>query len=294
VGFVDVNGLRLCYESSGDPADPTLLLIHGHGAQLIAWDDRLVGALVGLGLHVIRFDNRDAGLSTHLSWLPAPDVFSIAGGDLSTLPYAIEDLADDAAGLLEAVGHPTAHVLGISMGGMVAQSLAIRHPDATLSLTSVMSSPDPLHVGSPTDEVMATMFEEGATTRAGVVDQALASWRRTGSPRLGIDEAWVADHVGRAFDRSFDPDGVTRQFAAIVGSPDRRPGLAQVTVPTLVVHGDADPIVTVPGGAATAGAVPGATYVVVEDMGHDLPQAMWPQLLESVAAVTGVSEPSRR
>jgi len=281
-----VNGLELYYELRGPPSGVPLLLIHGHGAQVVAWHEGLLDALVERGFLVIVFDNRDAGLSTHLDGLSAPDILAIADGDHSSVPYTIDDMADDAAALLSSLDIDAAHVLGVSMGGMIAQSFAIRHPAATRSLTSVMSTPDPLRVGSPTAEVLATMFDEGATTRQGVIDQALASWRRTGSPRLGVDEAWIADSVGRSFDRSFDPDGVVRQLGAIVGSPDRRPGLEQVTAPTLVVHGAIDPIVTIGGGEATAKAVPGATLLVFDDMGHDLPQAVWPEFLDAVVAVT--------
>ena len=283
---VTANGISLCYETRGDPADPPLLMVHGHGAQLVAWHAELVDALSSLGFYTVIYDNRDVGLSTHLDDLAVPDVLSIAGGDLSTLPYRVEDMADDGAALLGALGLGPAHVLGVSMGGMVAQAIAIRHPAATRSLTSVMSSPDPLRVGMPTQEVLDRMFEPAATTREGVIDQALESWGRTGSPALGIDEPWIRESVGVAFDRAFYPDGVTRQFAAIVGSEDRRPGLGTVAVPTLVVHGAIDPLVTLGGGEATAAAVPGARLLVIEDMGHDLPRAVWPRFLSAVAEVT--------
>ena len=289
---VRANGLELCYEVDGDDDGVPLLLIHGHGAELIAWHAELVAALVERGFRTIRFDHRDAGLSTHLDALADPDVFAIAFGDATTVPYRIDDLADDADALLEAIGVDRAHVLGVSMGGMVAQALAIRHPERTLSLTSIMSTPDPVNVGQPSDDELEHMLAHGATTRQGVIDQALVSWRRTGSPALGIDETWVIDVTGRAYDRSFDPRGTLRQFGAIVGSADRRPGLAGVTVPTLVVHGRIDPICTLPGGEATAAAVPGATLLVIDDMGHDLPKAVWPEVLDAICAVTGVGAAS--
>jgi pimeloyl-ACP methyl ester carboxylesterase len=291
--LVETLGVTLCYETAGDPAGPALLLIHGHGAQLVAWHDGLVADLVERGFFTIRYDHRDAGLSTHLVDAPAPDLGAIFWGDTTTMPYAIEDLADDAAGLLDALAIDAAHVLGVSMGGMVAQSLAIRHPSKTRSLTSVMSTPDPLRVGTPTDEVAATMLEPGPTDRDGVVEQALQSWRRTGSPALGIDEEWVAETTALAYDRCFDPDGVTRQFAAILGSPDRRPGLGGVAVPTLVVHGAIDPIVTLPGGEATAAAVAGSRLLVIDQMGHDLPRVVWPEVLDAVCEVTGVAAAAR-
>ncbi len=264
---------------------PALLLVHGHGAQLIAWHDDLVQAFVDLGCYVVPFDNRDVGLSTHLGHLGVPDVVAIASGDRSTVPYLVDDMADDAAALCEALSLDGVHVLGVSMGGMIAQSFAIRHPDATRSLTSVMSSPDPLRVGTPSAATQAMMLEPPATTREEVVARSLESWRRTGSPALGLDEAWISDHVGRQFDRSFDPAGTARQFAAIVASPDRRPGLATVTAPTLVVHGAIDPLVTLEGGEATAEAVPGARLVVIDQMGHDLPRSVWPEVLGEVGAL---------
>jgi pimeloyl-ACP methyl ester carboxylesterase len=288
VPTVEANGLELYYEVHGEPAGAPLLCIHGHGAQVVAWHGELVAALVGRGFRPVLFDNRDAGLSTHLDELPAPDIFAIAFGDLTTRPYTIEDMADDAAALLAALDIDTAHVLGVSMGGMIAQALAIRHPGVTLSLTSIMSTPDLLRVGAPTDAELEAMFHEGATTRQGVIDQALASWRRTGSPSLGIDEAWVIESTGRAFDRAFDPAGALRQTAAVVGSPDRRPGLAGVRVPTLVVHGAIDPIITPGGGEATAAAVPDARLIMVEHMGHDLPKVVWPRVLDAIASVTCV------
>jgi len=289
---VTANGLELYYEVRGAPSGVPLLLIHGHGAQVVSWHEALIDAFVERGFRPIVFDNRDAGLSTHLDQLPEPDAFAIAFGDLTTRPYAMEDMADDAASLLGALGIEAAHVFGVSMGGMIAQAFAIRHPGATRSLTSVMSSPDPVHVGLPTPEELEHMLEPGATTRQGVIDQAIASWRRTGSPSLGIDEAWVVRTTGLAFDRSFDPGGVLRQFAALVGSPDRRPGLGGVRVPTLVVHGTIDPIVTPEGGEATAAAVPGARLLMIDDMGHDLPLVVWPRVLDAVCAVTGVGAAS--
>ena len=278
------NGIETYYEVHGDAANPPMLLIHGHGAQLIAWHADLLAQLVDLGLYVITFDNRDAGWSSHLDEAPVPDPAAVVAGDAAA-PYTVEAMADDAARLLDALGIESAHVFGVSMGGMIAQAFAIAHPQRLRSLTSVMSSPDPVRVGTPSPQTLELMLEPGATTRQGVIDQSLRSWRLTGSPELGLDEAWIADVSGRQFDRAFYPDGVARQFAAIVGSPDRRPGLAGVTVPTLVVHGAVDPLVTIDGGKATAEAIPGATLLVIDKMGHDLPRAMWPQLLDAVGGV---------
>ena len=246
--IVRANGVDICYEALGDPADLPVLLIHGHGAQLVAWHEDLVKFLVALGFYAITFDNRDVGRSTHLTDVPAPDVFAIVGGDLATMAYSIEDMADDAAMLLGSLGVGPAHVLGVSMGGMIAQSFAIRYPELTKTLTSVMSSPDPVRVGTPAPEVIEHWFDPAPTTREGIIELALSSWRET-------------------------------------GSPDRRPGLGGVTAPTLVVHGAIDPLVTIEGGVATAKAVPGAELVVVDKMGHDLPRAVWPQFLDAFASL---------
>jgi pimeloyl-ACP methyl ester carboxylesterase len=281
-----IDGIELCYELAGERGEP-LLLIAGHGAQLIWWHEALIAGFVERGFLPILFDNRDAGLSTHLPELEVPDVGAVAFGTVPP-PYTIEEMAADAARLLGHLDIDAAHVLGVSMGAMVAQALAINHPSCTRSLTSVMSTPDPVHVGGPTLEVLESMGEPSATTRAAYVDQTFASWQRHGSPLLGIDEAWVRDMNGRTFDRAFDPDGVARQLCAIVGSKDRRPGLAGVHVPTLVVHGAIDPVLQLEGGEATAKAVPGATLLVVDDMGHDLPEAMWPRFLDAVAATAGL------
>jgi pimeloyl-ACP methyl ester carboxylesterase len=281
------DGIELCYEIVAERGEP-LLLIAGHGAQLIWWHADLLDGFVARGFAPIVFDNRDAGLSTHLTELAVPDLVDVVSG-VTAPPYTIEDMAADGDRLLRHLGIDAAHVLGVSMGGMVAQSFAINHPNRTKSLTSVMSSPDPLHVGTPTPEVLAEMAEPGPTTRADYLDRSLRSWRAHGSPKLGIDEAWVLDMSARSYDRAFDPAGVARQAAAIVGSPDRRPGLGAVTAPTLVVHGTIDPVLQLEGGEATAKAVPSATLLVIDDMGHDLPESVWPKVLDAVAANAGLS-----
>ena len=284
---VRANEMQLYFEVQGNPDDPALLLVAGHGAQLLWWHPELVAAFVDRGFFVIRLDNRDVGLSTHLDGAPVPNVWEVALGDHDDVAYRIEDMADDAAGLLDALGVGRAHVLGISLGGMVVQSLAIRHPDAVASLTSVMSTPAPLEIGRPTDEVIERWLEPSATTRDGYVQRTLDNAQRNGSRALGIDAAWLADYAGREYDRSFDPDGVDRQLAAVVASTDRRPGLRGVVAPTLVVHGAIDPVITLSGGEATAEAVPGARLVVVDQMGHDLPRSIWPALVDDVALLSG-------
>lgn len=284
---VKSNGITIEYESAGDPADPTLLLIMGLGAQLVAWDEALVGAFAAKGFHVLRYDNRDVGLSTWLDDAGTPDILGLFSGE-SRPPYTIEDMADDAAGLLDALGIAAAHVLGVSMGGMIAQSLAIRHPDRVRTLTSVMSTTGDPSVGQPHPHAIDALLAPTPVDRDGAVEAALASWRVIGSPGFPLDEDGLAASAALAYDRAFHPDGTVRQLAAVLGSPDRTPGLATLAIPTLVIHGDGDPLVDPSGGKATAAAVPGATLWTIPGMGHDLPREIFTELVERVAVHCGL------
>ncbi|WP_043630201.1 alpha/beta fold hydrolase [Nonomuraea candida] len=276
---VAANGIHIAYESFGSPSGRPLLLIMGLGAQLIQWDEGLCELLVERGHHVVRFDNRDAGLSTHLHehGVPAPG---------TPPPYLLDDLADDAAALMDALGWPAAHVVGASMGGMIAQTLAIRHPARVLTLTSIMSTTGP-SVAPPTEAASAVLFRKPAADRRQAMEQAVSTWSVIGSPGYELDREKVAELAGLAYDRCHDPAGVARQLAAIMASGDRTEALAGVRVPTLVVHGEADALVPVAGGRATAAAVPGARLVTYPGMGHDLPRALWPDLVAEITKLTG-------
>ncbi len=280
--FAGANGLALCYEELGEPEDPTLLLVMGLGAQLVAWPDALCDGFAARGFRVVRFDNRDAGRSTHLHDAPRPDVRAALRGDVSSAAYTLSDLAGDTAGLLDALQVERAHVLGASMGGMVAQVLAIEHPERVASLTSVMSTTGSRGVGGATSEALAVLTQPPVRSREEYVEQSIAGSRIIGSPGFEIDEDAARQRVGLAFDRGYDPLGVGRQLVAVLASPDRTTGLAGVAVPTLVWHGDADPLIDVSGGRATAAAVPDAELEVVEGMGHDLPVQIWGPLVERV------------
>jgi pimeloyl-ACP methyl ester carboxylesterase len=279
------NGIEIAYETFGDRDHPPLLLVMGLATQMLAWHDDFCQALVESGFFVVRFDNRDIGLSTHLHDAPPPDVLAALTGDHSSASYRLEDMADDSAALLDALEVDSAHVVGASMGGMIAQTMAIRHPSRVRSLTSIMSTPSP-HIGAATQEAIAVLLSAPATSREEAVQRALSTYEVVGSPGFPTDEQWLADVAGRAYERAHDPKGVGRQLVAIHASGDRTEALAEVSAPTLVVHGTADPLVQLPGGEATAKAVPGAELMVLEGMGHDLPRALWPQIVGAVAEIS--------
>ncbi|GII28906.1 alpha/beta fold hydrolase [Planotetraspora mira] len=280
------NGIEICYETFGEPGGRPLLLVMGLGMQMIGWDEDFIGLLVDNGHHVVRFDNRDVGLSSHMP--EAPDLMAALGGDTSGAGYLLADMADDAAGLLDVLGWASAHVVGASMGGMIAQSLAIRHPGRVRTLTSIMSTTGP-GVGQPTEAAMAALLTPPSPNREAAAERALASWRVIGSPGYAMDTERVARVARESYDRAYDPQGVARQLTAILASPDRAEGLRGLTIPALVIHGEDDPLVTPPGGAATADAIPGAKLLTFPGMGHDMPRELWPVFVEAITELTGRS-----
>ena len=271
------NGIELTYESHGDPSAPTLLTIHGLGAQLTDWRPGFAEGFVDQGFHVVAFDNRDVGRSTWFDDAGEPELGALLADPSVPVPYLVADMAADAVGLLDALGIGRAHILGVSMGGMIAQQVAIDFPDRTRSLTSIMSTPSP-RVGPPTPEASAALLVAPAEGREAVIEQSVAGSRVVASPGFPFDEAGLRARAGVHYDRGHHPVGAARQLAAILASPDRTEGLHGVTVPTLVVHGADDPLVTLPGGLATAAAVPGADLWVIEGMGHDIPAEILPEL----------------
>jgi pimeloyl-ACP methyl ester carboxylesterase len=282
---VSANGIEIAYDTFGAAEARPLVLIMGLGTQLINWDEEFCEALAAAGHFVVRFDNRDAGLSTHLHEAGAPDLVAALGGDVSGAPYRLADMADDTAGLAEALGLEGVHVLGVSMGGMIAQEFAIRHPGRTLSLTSIMSTPSP-EAGPPTERALGTMLTPSPPDRASVIRRALEAWKVLGSPGYPMDEKRVTRVAGESFDRSFDPPGFGRQFAAILASGDRTAALRELSVPALVIHGEDDPLVRLSGGVATADAIPGARLLTFPGMGHDLPRPLWPEIVGAVTELT--------
>ncbi|MFC1418186.1 alpha/beta fold hydrolase [Streptacidiphilus cavernicola] len=278
--------VELEYETFGDPADPTLLLVMGLGSQLTAWPVGLCELLVAHGFHVVRFDNRDCGLSTFADADRQPDLGAILHGDPSSAPYLIGDMALDACSVLDALGVRQAHVMGVSMGGMIVQQLAIDHPERVLSLCSVMSRPGDGVSGGSTPEAGAVLLRPRAEGREAAIDAGVTAYQIIGSPGYPDDLAELRVRITAGYDRSSRPDGFPRQFAAIVASPDRTPGLRQLTLPTLVIHGADDPLIDRSGGEATAKAVPGAELLVIPGMGHNLPYQLWSGIADAVAANT--------
>jgi pimeloyl-ACP methyl ester carboxylesterase len=281
---IRATGVDIAFQRLGKKDAPVVLLIMGVAAQSIHWPDGFCHALVESGLQVIRFDNRDAGLSTHLIDAPPPDLAAAVKGDLKSVSYTLSDMAADAVGLLDALGIEKAHVVGASMGGQIAQTMAIERPDRILSLTSMMSTTGNMAVGQPSREALRELFTgPPAVTRDEVIQQSLRALRAVGSPGYPGDEEETAGRAGRAYDRAHDPVGSARQAIATVASGDRTERLRHLQVPTLVIHGLADRMCDVSGGRATADAIQGAEIVLIEGMGHDLPPGLRSQLAMRIA-----------
>ncbi len=280
------NGITIEYETTGDPGDPAILLVMGLGAQLIYWHDEFCAELAARGLFVIRYDNRDVGLSTKTEG-PPPDLLAAVQGDTSQASYTVVDMAADGIGLLDALGVDAAHVVGVSMGGMIAQNMAIHFPDRVLSLCSIMSTPTGDMSSDPAaPEANAALFRPPPRTRDEAVAQSIQGARIVGSPGFPLDEDQIRARAGLAYDRCFHPVGIARQLCAIFASGDWRPGLAKLELPTLVIHGGADPLVRPSWGRATAEAIPGAELLIIDGMGHDLPRGAWDRIVDAVVANT--------
>jgi pimeloyl-ACP methyl ester carboxylesterase len=275
-------GVELEYETFGADEAPTLVLVMGFSLQMLAWDPRFCDSLAARGYRVVRFDNRDVGKSTKLTHAGFPDFARAATGDRSAAPYGLEDMADDVAGLVLALGVPAAHLVGVSMGGFVVQEVAIRHPGRVLSLASIASSTGDRTVGHATPQALAVLFAPPPPDREGVLDHAVMVWRVIGSPAFPFDEERIRRRAAEAWDRDHDPAGVARQAAAIVTQRDRTADLGAVRVPAVVVHGTEDPLIHVSGGEATARAIHGARLVVVPGMGHDVHEATWPTVIDAI------------
>ncbi len=281
---VKFQDLELEYETFGDPEDPVLVLVMGLGAQMISWDLQLCDLFAAQGFHVVRYDNRDVGLSTAFDHLPVPDLAALAAGDLSTAPYLLSDMAADVVGLLDGLGVERAHLVGASMGGMIAQQVVIDHPERVLSLCSIMSTTGDPAVGRGRPEIVATFAQGPSGDRDVTIEQRLVSSRLTRSPGFSVDEDAARERIAASYDRANRPMSTLRHLAAVMASPDRTEALRGVTTPTVVIHGAEDPLIDRSGGEATAAAIPDAELIVIEGMAHDLPVDVWPTVVEAVTA----------
>jgi pimeloyl-ACP methyl ester carboxylesterase len=282
--FCDVGrGITLCYESFGDESAPPLLLIMGLGTQMIGWPDDFCRQLADRGFHVVRFDNRDSGRSTHVRGRP-PSVGQLLRRRIKPVLYTLSDMAEDAHGLLRELGLEPAHVVGASMGGMIAQTLAAEHPAAVRSLVSIMSSTGSRWSGQPSMAIYRFFLRRAPEDRDGYIEHMAGVFARIGSTGLPQDTERVREQAARSYDRGHDAAASGRQLGAILASGNRTRRLRQIAAPTLVIHGSKDPMVSRSGGVATARAIPRARMVTIQGMGHDLPSAAWPQLLDEIAA----------
>jgi pimeloyl-ACP methyl ester carboxylesterase len=286
------NGIEIAYERIGDPSNPALLLVMGLGTQLIHWDRELCELLAERGFQVIRFDNRDAGHSTKID-APVPDVRRALLGLHIDAPYLLGDMADDAVGLLDHLGIEAAHVVGASMGGMIAQEIAIRHPERVLSLTSIMSTTGERRVGRPKLRVWSVLMRTAPRQKPEFVEHFVRVFKMIGSRGFKFDEERIRALAAETYERDHDPAGTGRQLAAILSSGDRTSALRSVRLPTTVIHGRDDPLVPFRGGRATAEAIPGARLIAIPGMGHDLPRDVWPQVVDAVVETAARAAPAR-
>ena len=285
------NGIELVYDTFGEPDAPAILLIMGLGAQMIDWKDEFCALLAGKGFRVIRFDNRDVGRSTRLDGRGHPQIGemleTMQRGESVEAPYLLSDLVADAVGLLDAVGVDKAHVVGLSMGGMIAQLMAAGHPDRVLTLTSIMSTTGEPGLPVSTPEAWACLTAPLETELGPFLEQYVTKWRVYAGPKFPIDPELAREHATVLFERGTHSAGRDRQMAAILASGSRREALASVTCPALVIHGDSDPVVRIEAGRATADAIEGAELLVIEGMGHDLAKGVWPQVVDAIARHAG-------
>ncbi len=280
--FCTVNGdIELCYETFGDPSDPAVLLVMGLATQMVGWDEDFCAAFAERGYHVIRFDNRDIGRSQRMTG-PVPTTRQLLLRDKRVARYTLDDMANDGFSLLDHLGIERAHIVGVSMGGMIAQTMAGRHPERVLSLVSWMSNTGARWNGQPSLRMYPVLLKAPPTDREGYIKHAVWVFSRIGSPGFAPDLETLRRVAGQSFDRGINAAGSLRQLAAIIASGDRTPLLHKITAPTLVIHGLRDKLVPLSGGRATARAIPGARLLTIEGMGHDIPRAAWPRILDAI------------
>ncbi|UAA40713.1 alpha/beta hydrolase [Paraneptunicella aestuarii] len=283
------NGLHIAADSFGDKRNPPVLLIMGLATQLVHWDEAFCRKLAAQGYWVIRFDNRDIGRSDYLHSKPTPGLLNMATHHYFkapiNAPYLLDDMANDAVALLDSLNIPAAHIIGVSMGGMIAQIMAIQHPDRVLSLTSIMSSPGDKKLMKPKLKVAFTVLRPRSKSQEQYIKQALAMWKVLHGKHFPFEEERMRNMILTALQRGVSASGIMRQLGAIMVAPDRTPQLQQLDIPSLVVHGDADPLVPVINGIKTAEAIPDSELKIIKGMGHTIPVSIWDELIDSFNAV---------
>ena len=281
--FCKVGDVELCYEPFGDPGRPAVLLVMGLGTQMLAWHSDFCTELADRGFFVIRYDNRDVGRSTHLTDRPVPRPTEFLTRRIRQPAYLLADMAADGIGLLDELGVERAHVVGASMGGMIAQTMAANHPDRVLSLVSIMSSTGSRWSGQPAPRILPVFLQKPATSKEAYVERLVKLFALVGSPGFERDQDELRELAATSWDRGNDPGGMARQLGAIIASGHRAADLKQIQVPTLVIHGKSDRLIRPSGGRATARAIPDARLDVIDGMGHDLPRGVWPRILDGIA-----------
>jgi pimeloyl-ACP methyl ester carboxylesterase len=280
--FCKVGDVELCYEPFGAPDRPAVLLVMGLGTQMIGWHADFCTALADRGFYVIRYDNRDVGRSSHLGDRPAPTPRAIVTRRIRRPPYLLADMAADGVGLLDQLGIERAHVVGASMGGMIAQTMAAGHPDQVLSLVSIMSSTGSRWAGQPAPRILPVFLQKPAASKEDYAERIVKLFALVGSPGFERDDDELRELAATSWERGVDPAGFARQLGAIIASGHRARDLKQIRVPTLVIHGKSDRLVRPSGGRATARAIPGARLELIDGMGHDLPRGVWPRVLDGI------------
>ncbi|MGD8252327.1 MAG: alpha/beta hydrolase [Desulfobacterales bacterium] len=282
--YANANGMTLAHDAFGDPSDPAAILIMGLGTQMIVWDEGFCRLLADRGFHVIRFDNRDVGLSTWMTTAGVPDLSTLSS---SKLPYTLEDMAMDVLGLMDALQIEDGHLIGASMGGMIAMEAAAACPDRVRSLAVVMSSTGNPELPPPTEEAMDILMTPFPTDRFGYVDSFVRAYRVLSGNSCPIDPRLSRKWAEESFRRGLCPEGVARQFAAIAAAGDRRARLGQIVAPALVIHGDEDPLLRTACGEDIARSIRGARLEIVTGMGHCLPEDLWPQIVDLIDSHCG-------
>jgi pimeloyl-ACP methyl ester carboxylesterase len=278
------NGIKLAYQEVGDRKGEPLLMIMGLGTQMLAWDEELCAMLAERGFRVIRFDNRDIGHSTMIDAAGMPSRLDMMRGRRDRAPYLLSDMADDAFGLMDHLGIDAAHLVGASMGGMIAQTMAIEHPERVRSLVSMLSGTGNRWLGWPHWRAFGVLMADYPRSREAYVKRVNRTFEIVGSPGFPHDRARLSEMAGRMYDRSHNPAGILRQMYAVTASGDRTPALKRLDLPVTVIHGTKDRLVRPPAGRATARTIRGARLRMIEGMGHDLPRELWPIFVEEIAA----------